>query len=207
MNKSRLFIIDGVSQLNTLTNLDIYGLVDIENCEYLQEAANKILLNHNEILDMIKRGDIVQFDLITYRNDLKLIWDGTKLIDLEYDIDEYGHVPRQFNMGEFPVNYWDKTISHNYIRWPTENIANQIQKNFTINNDHPEYGCPWYSSFVINGFDKYIVRPCDNDTDNILKDSGNEMNSDKCKYTSFWLDSYDHDQGRQNHVLFNLIRS
>lgn len=69
-------------------------------------------------IENIRRGDTIS--LIPrddkYRNDWTFIWDGEKAINLEYDIDDYGYVPREFVVGnEFQPDHWTTTIAHNGI--------------------------------------------------------------------------------------------
>ena len=196
MKKATVFIIeDGLTMMEEMTKLDRDELIDIDNNELVEITSNKILSSHDEILEYIERGDIVQFEKECYRNDFKLIWDGKKLINLEFDVDEYGNLPKQFTMDEFSVDYWDKAIAHNYIRWPTDNITDQIRENFSFNTqtENGWDGC-WYSFFIINGVSKYIVRP----------------ESEECKphifqltKDDYWIDSKDHICGLENHVIFN----
>lgn len=57
----------------------------------------------------VRRGDII-FNSVhdRYRNDGKCLFDGNKLIGLETDFNEYGHVSREFlAFTEFPPDYWE----------------------------------------------------------------------------------------------------
>ena len=195
MKKANVFVIeDGVKTMKMMTQLKRDELIDFDNNDLVENVANNILSSHKNILETIQRGDIVQFEKVCYRNDFKLIWDGNKLINLEFDvgIDEYGYVPRQFNMDEFPLNYWDDCIAHNYIRWPTKNITDQIRNNVILSDNH----LGWNSFFIMNGVCKYTVIPeCYSDLywENITKDD-------------YWIDSQDHISGIENQVIFSFLK-
>ncbi len=62
----------------------------------------------------LRRGDIIflEFD-IGYRNDGKLIFDGTSVTDLADEPDDYGTVPSEFQ--NFPPKYWSETVDHNVL--------------------------------------------------------------------------------------------
>ncbi len=83
------------------------------------------MLNQDEELQLflrqqnIRRGDVVHIAVIgSYRNEGKYIYDGKKLVDLEYRGDEYGSVPSNFHViEEFPIHYWTDIIVHNHIVW------------------------------------------------------------------------------------------
>lgn len=63
-----------------------------------------------------KRGDTVSMSANPFRNNGVFIWTGEKLIDLDTDKDEYGHVPDEFWAGEeFDFDHWKNVIVHNSI--------------------------------------------------------------------------------------------
>jgi hypothetical protein len=67
-----------------------------------------------------KRGDIigiVNLEFFGFRNDGKYIWDGDKLIDFDFDNDEFGAIPDTFLVGkEFDsATYWSSTMHNNFI--------------------------------------------------------------------------------------------
>ena len=64
----------------------------------------------------LRRGDFVfiEFD-IGYRNDGKTIFDGNRIIDLAPEPDDYGTIPPEFQIGEFPPLYWMDLIDHNTL--------------------------------------------------------------------------------------------
>lgn len=65
----------------------------------------------------IRRGDVVHLEAAdNYRNTGKYIYDGYRIINLNYDYDEYGAVPNEFKViDEFPIHYWTSVIAHNGI--------------------------------------------------------------------------------------------
>lgn len=86
--------------------------VDFIVSDSLQDAFNKWGYRH-----FMRRGDIL-FNSIypRYRNDGKCLFDGEKLVGLEGDFNEYGHVSREFlAFIEFPPDYWDD-LAYNGVR-------------------------------------------------------------------------------------------
>ena len=66
----------------------------------------------------IKRGDVIHLDgCSTYRNSGKLLWDGTQMVNLDYESgDDYGQVPNNFIIEDFPnKKFFTKSIDHNYV--------------------------------------------------------------------------------------------
>lgn len=76
--------------------------------EILTEHINET----EEIKTVIKRGDTIATEVPHYRNDNVYIWDGKKVRCLEYDIYEYGNIPKEFVVTEteFSPDYWLNTI-------------------------------------------------------------------------------------------------
>lgn len=80
----------------------------------------------------IKRGDIVKLQEDGYRNDGVLIWDGEKVRSLQYDIDDYGSVPKEFTYDDSAFSnpyYWSDAVDHNYINWPALTLRQQLVAN------------------------------------------------------------------------------
>lgn len=105
--------IDPEAELNNGFVFDLYQ----DNIEFYNKKMLKILRKKNINLN---RGDFVRITEGTYRNDGLFIFDGTNLLDLESDIDEYGSVPEQFkSLKEFPLGYHHGStgITHNSIIW------------------------------------------------------------------------------------------
>ena len=67
----------------------------------------------------LRRGDIVHItDYGEYRNEGRFICDGSTLVDLAYEPDEYCNIPSSFTIGdEFKALHWKDTIDHNSYVW------------------------------------------------------------------------------------------
>lgn len=89
-----------------------------ESFDYVLDELYKS--NYNLI-----RGDLICFEgLNSYRNNGVHIFDGCKIVDLLYDIDDYGSLPEEFTVinNEVPIKYWEYTddnrgIDHNNLVW------------------------------------------------------------------------------------------
>ncbi len=91
--------------------------------------TNEIIPNLSK-LDLL-RGDVIHFEWIrNNRNDGKLIWDGENVLELDYDTDEYGSVPKQFSFPEFPFKHFYDSIDHNFILWISPLAMEEIIRNF-----------------------------------------------------------------------------
>lgn len=67
--------------------------------------------------DDLKRGDIIQLEWLDYRNDGTYLYDGSKVINLDDNPDDYGTIPEGFCFPEFDIRYWYERIVHNcYFR-------------------------------------------------------------------------------------------
>jgi hypothetical protein len=90
-----------------------------------EKSLNTGLAYLRSINAAIKYGDLVIFDqIINYRNDAHAIYDGDNIINLASDPDEYGTLPKQFQVLSpphyFPIDYWhgfNEGIRHNTIVW------------------------------------------------------------------------------------------
>jgi hypothetical protein len=97
--------------------------------EIFNETSLNIALSYLKQNDAeLAKGDLICFLCINgYRNDGIAIYDGQKIIELDYEIDDYGSLPNIFQVisGGVPVNYWHQYdnndihcyISHNTIVW------------------------------------------------------------------------------------------
>lgn len=97
------------------------GEEPIKNEYDIDEDILLDLQYQNKIIELLHpaRGDIVHLEECgEYRNSGKAIWDGSKLISLHYDIDDYGSVPPEFTVGdEFKADHWLEVVDHNEIVW------------------------------------------------------------------------------------------
>lgn len=71
-----------------------------------------------------------------YRNTGKVTWTGTKLISLDYSVDDYGSAPKELALGSSGITdtyYWKDLINHNqfvYAKFDTNihRIVNNVWK-------------------------------------------------------------------------------
>lgn len=127
--------------------LELKGLSYDENgnkrkkSEYPFEWTNERLEKVNEKITKgeikLEKGDfIIHKGIIRERNEGLLMWNGEKVIDLDYVVDEYGHLPKDFcvlendEKGNFiDENYWNE-ISHNNLVWLNlKRNKNEIENN------------------------------------------------------------------------------
>lgn len=109
--------------LITDLNIDYSRLSDI-----LMSILNK---RHGENFDQIVRnGDIVQLEFFDYRNSGTMIYHGSerKITTLDEEIDEYGSLPKNFTIRDFPVKYWEGRIVHNSIVNITPELRSALSK-------------------------------------------------------------------------------
>lgn len=82
-----------------------------------------------------------------YRNDGLFIFDGEHVCELEFDLDEYGHLPEKFRLFENGINeldYWSE-IAHNGYVWV--NIDQHAEITYTNNLVPGKAGI--YTSFMV----------------------------------------------------------
>lgn len=104
-------------------------LIDTQDMVMNQEMLNRITV-YCSIKKNIKRGDTISLlrKNKKYRNDWTFMWDGREAVDLGTQYDEYGHVPRRFEVGdEFQPNHWHLTITHNQIFHLSDETKNQMK--------------------------------------------------------------------------------
>lgn len=103
--------------------------IDPEGTEEDLRAALNILQSDNADL---RRGDFVFSEThLGYRNDGKYIFDGEEILNLNEEPDEYGSIPTEFQIGEFPPRYWINLIDHN--NWIPFDVARNLP-NLTLDN-------------------------------------------------------------------------
>ncbi len=89
-----------------------FDLDDNDNDDEVSEFLNTTNLKH---ILTINRGDIIHIaGTSAYRNNNKFIWNGTKFLPLDFELDEYGSVPRDFTFPEFPIGYFTGLWSDPY---------------------------------------------------------------------------------------------
>jgi len=118
----------------------------------ITDGMTKYINNNKDFIyrNFLKRGDVLHTSWKKeYRNNHKYLWDGTKVVPLDYKIDEYGSVPREFSFPEFRPDYFSESISHNNIVRLTSDKIYEV-----INNFDPET----QTSYITDKYNKYIVR-------------------------------------------------
>lgn len=104
-----------------------------------------------------RRGDLIQVSWLEYRNDGLYIIDveprnGNLVVrDLYYYADDYGSLPPDFTLLEFPPCYFD-AIDHNFYRWLPAELFNLESVEFSfpaalfVPNQNTKFdlrGMPW----------------------------------------------------------------
>ena len=143
-------------------------------------SGMKYLNDHD--VDLVK-GDIIIFgDKPHYRNVGKCIFDGSKLIDLDFDINGYDYVglPKIFRIIEdkVPIKYWENNdehvgIDHNCIVWFNHNLVkNQCLKNVKYGLKNVKYGLinDVYAVFTTFTYDDIEYMIIYNDMDGYCED-------------------------------------
>jgi hypothetical protein len=107
-------------------------------------ASVRYITTYNEAHDKKnwKSGDlIIVEDEVVDRNEGKYLWNGTNIVTLDKQYDDYGHIPKSFNViDKYPINYWSfilkngqRAIMHN-IAIPFERPVNyEYTENITEN--------------------------------------------------------------------------
>ena len=117
--------------------------------EYLQLVTNQITPKLAE-LELV-RGDVIHFQWIgQYRNDGKLMWDGQQVVNLDFSLDDYGSIPRNFTFPEFPFDHFYQSIDHNCLIWIDPKYIEQIIKIFDEKTQ---------KSFVKTLYETYTIIP------------------------------------------------
>ena len=100
--------------------------------EYLQLATSQIAPKLYKL--PLLRGDVIHFQWIgQYRNDGKLMWDGERIVNLDFSLDEeYGSIPNIFTFPEFPFDHFYQSIDHNCLIWIAPKYIEQIIKNYSF---------------------------------------------------------------------------
>ena len=107
-----------------------------------------------------KRGDIISLipDEDRYRNDGCFIFDGDKVIPLDTEFDDYGHLPSSIQVSdtEFSITHWQDVVGHNCIFW----LAQPILDRMTLHWDSEKH---LYIGSTIIGRAQHacIIRPAD----------------------------------------------
>lgn len=83
-----------------------------------------------------KPGDVIHLATSgNYRNDGRIVWNGRRFIDLDYDVDDYGSAPSEYTFPEYPLDHFYDSIDHNYIIHLTEAGLNYLLSYFVKGRD------------------------------------------------------------------------
>ena len=151
-NPKKLYMI--LTMNSKIIELDEKDFPELKNTEYdsqdikFLEMMTKSLKNYNGKL--LKRGDVLHLGWGSdYRNDDKFLWDGKKVVALDYDDDDYGSVPKEFPFPEFRPEYFSESIEHNSIVRLSEEKVNEVLKNFNVETQ---------TSFVTDRYNNYPIK-------------------------------------------------
>ncbi len=136
---------------NKVLKNEEYDNSDIDSFKVMAANMTKFI-GKNTIINgqLLKRGDVLHLSWgNTYRNDDKFLWDGEKVVLLDYENDDYGSVPKEFSFPEFRPEYFSESIAHNNIVRLSDEKVNEVIKNFNVETQ---------TSFVTDRYNKYLVK-------------------------------------------------
>lgn len=113
--------------------------------------TNKIEITRGFIINTLKADD-------RYRNDGKLIWTSTEAIWLDDEIDDYGAVPKEFEVSpkEFSPKYWNESVCHNSYYWPCLSYREQVRDSLVFDDELSEEQY-WHGYFSHNGEINHVI--------------------------------------------------
>ncbi len=91
------------------------------------KLSRKGIVEYEQILrkkgDTLIRGDLLNCEYSEV--EALAIYDGNHFIELEINpkFGDYGVIPRQFTLEEFPINYWSNVLRHIPIAWLMGNLV------------------------------------------------------------------------------------
>ena len=102
-----------------------------------------LITSYKPNISNLKHGDLIIFNESgkyegRYRNEGVYIWNATDnyIQNLEYEIDDYGHIPSNFKVGkDFLPNHWNNVIDHNDII----HLDNELYENVDLKYDNNKY--------------------------------------------------------------------
>jgi hypothetical protein len=63
----------------------------------------------------ILRGDVIKLEWLDHYVDaFKLFWDGEKLVLTNFDINDYGNIPKIFTFPEFPIDHFTESMESSF---------------------------------------------------------------------------------------------
>lgn len=158
--------------------LSRYDLDDNKMADALTKAITKKFIYQNNL----KRGDVLHLQWIgNYRNEGKFLWDGSKAVNLDYTIDDYGSVTTEFAFPEFRPDYFLESIKHNEIVRLSPDKVKEAITNFNVEEQ---------TSYITDKYNKYIIKI-------------NYPDLIKIKFGSIFLDEnyLDYDPSHKNFIL------
>lgn len=122
-----------IFETDAVTDPTLYN-VEKEYSDEQLNAINNILFKWIDMHpDVIVRGDVVHLTQSgNHLNKGKLIWDGCKLINLDYssDASEHGSVPIEFEFPEFDLDHFYVSIKHSYSIYVSDAGLEIMKKRF-----------------------------------------------------------------------------
>lgn len=106
----------------------------------------------------ISDGDCLRVDPNGHRNDGKFFWDERRkqVIPFASDLDDYGCVPKEFDLRRFPLHFFSNVMDHNSFVRLDDSLIDQIVKHATFSTLSNETK-PRVWSFFFLGKTRYLV--------------------------------------------------
>ena len=125
------------------------------NNEELEEIEKELEILYPGFKRYLRRGDIIENIFKSgYRTQGIYMYDGEKIIDLNYEIYDYGSPSKEFMIfNEFPPDYWDCIFVDEY-----DNIERQLNVNKIYHPDRNS-GFYWSDPTIPVLVDKNVLKP------------------------------------------------
>jgi len=105
------------------------GFEEMEEMEFLEKYGQKF--SEEATIYPLLRGDLVHVkEFGDYRNDGIFIWDGQKLLALDYKYDDYGAWSKEISFPGFDWNHYLWMNGHNNILWLSPEKVEEAIRNF-----------------------------------------------------------------------------
>lgn len=106
--------------------------------EDFEKQKDKYLSQIKNLEPKLKTGDIVQLKpYLVGRNSGKYIYDGTNIVSLSYENDDYGHLPLlpQFEVvRHFPIKYWSESVEGNIVYFDSKRMEIKVNQIYQHQN-------------------------------------------------------------------------
>ena len=131
----------------------VFDLKKLEEYDVTKDDLYEVDMKDDKLRDMLKKltryvkdnfTDIREGDLVVgankaerYRNDGVYIWDGKKVCELDFMLDEYGAIPSKFVVTDtkFSPDWWVDLIAHNNYFWLSQEIRDRASKTLKMEED------------------------------------------------------------------------